>query len=345
MKKNILLVGNFLSSVGFNRGVCEDLAIRLKLTGWSVLVTSSKPERLARLVDMLTTVWREKDNYSVVQIDVYSGRAFVWAEVVSWLLSRLGKPFILTLRGGNLPEFAKRWPSHVHHLLSAATVVTTPSRYLLEKMQTYRQDICLLPNPLDLKLYDFHLRHQPESRLIWLRAFHATYNPNLAVRVLADLLPDFHDACLSMIGPDKGDGAYQETVKLSKELGVESRVVFTGGIPKTKVPSWLNKGDIFINTTHVDNTPISVLEAMACGLIIISTNVGGIPYLLDDGIDALLVPPNDPQAMATAIRRILSEPELASYLSANARAKAEMYDWEKIFPIWESILLKASVNG
>jgi glycosyltransferase involved in cell wall biosynthesis len=106
----------------------------------------------------------------------------------------------------------------------------------------------------------------------------------------------------------------------------------------------MNKGDIFLNTTHVDNTPVSVLEAMACGLCVVSTNVGGIPYLLEDEYDDLLVTSDDPVAMTTAVRRLLIEPGLAPRLSRNARQKAEQFDWSNILPQWEALLTSVG-NG
>src|SRR5690606_12202159 len=116
---------------------------------------------------------------------------------------------------------------------------------------------------------------------------------------------DFPEIHLLMIGPDKGDGSFQSFQLTVKSLGIETEVYCPGAVAKRDVPSWLNKGSIFLNTTNVDNTPISVMEAMACGLCIVSTNVGGIPYLLEHELDALLVPPDDPEAMAAAVRRIL----------------------------------------
>ena len=100
----------------------------------------------------------------------------------------------------------------------------------------------------------------------------------------------------------------------------------------------LNSGDVFLNTTNVDNTPVSVIEAMACGLCVVSTNVGGLPYLLDDEQDSLLVQPDDPAAMATAVSRILRENVLATRLSQNARAKAEQFDWSTVLPQWLALL-------
>ena len=96
-----------------------------------------------------------------------------------------------------------------------------------------------------------------------------------------------------------------------------------------------------MNTTNVDNTPLSVLEAQAAGLCVVSTNVGGLPYLLADGHDALLVPPDDPAAMAEAVRRAISEPGLAASLSRNGRAKAEEFDWTCVLPRWESLFEQA----
>jgi glycosyltransferase involved in cell wall biosynthesis len=100
----------------------------------------------------------------------------------------------------------------------------------------------------------------------------------------------------------------------------------------------LNGGDVFLNTTRVDNTPVSVLEAMACGLCVVSTNVGGIPYLLQHGHDALLVPSDNAEAMAGAVRRILTEPGLAAQLSANARGTASGCDWSAVLPQWEALI-------
>jgi glycosyltransferase involved in cell wall biosynthesis len=321
--------------------VCEDLADQFRKQGRRLVTTSNKKDRLARLIDMLSTAWAHRRTYSVAQVDVYSGPAFFWAEAVCWVLSGARKPYILTLHGGNLPDFAHRRPCRVRRLLKSAAVVTTPSRYLMETMHTYRDDMTLIANPLDIGTYNFRLRKKADPRLVWLRAFHALYNPAMAPKVLAVLVKDFSDISLIMAGPDKGDGSLQGMQKVASELGVTDRIILPGKVAKSDISIWLNKGDIFLNTTSVDNTPVSVMEAMACGLCVVSTNVGGISYLLDNEKDALLVPPDDPWAMAAAIRRILTEPGLAQRISLNARKKAEQCDWSFIMPKWEKLFLQA----
>lgn len=338
MEATLLMVGNYLSRAGFNPTTYESLPEHLRAIGWEVIVTSHKPAHLSRVLDMAWVTWSQRHRYVLAHVDVYSGPAFLWAELVSVILHLARKRYILTLHGGRLPVFARRWPGRVRRLLNSAAIVVAPSHYLLEQMRPYRSDLRLLPYPLDITVYPFAPRQRSEPRLVWLRAFHSIYNPTLAPRVVALLAQEFPDVHLTMVGPDKGDGSLQETQRLAAELGLEERIAWPGAVPKAAVPEWLGRGDIFLNTTNVDNTPVSVLEAMACGLCVVNTNVGGIPYLLEHGKDALLVPPNDPEAMAAAVRRILTEPGLAARLSRNARRKAEQFDWSVVLPQWEVLL-------
>ncbi|GAA4451843.1 glycosyltransferase family 4 protein [Novipirellula rosea] len=331
---SVLLVGNFLSGNVGNHSVCEDLAGKLESVGLNVFTASDQRPRAARLLDIVTTTWKRRHEYSAANVDVYSGLGFGLAESACFVLRAAGKPYALTLRGGNLPDFSKRWPRRVDRLLRHAAVVTTPSEYLQQRMERYRNDIQLLPNPLHLNRYSFCLRDKPAAKLVWVRSFHHLYNPTLAIRLVADLQPTFPDIQLTMVGPDKGDGSFQATQRAALELGVSDRVRFTGGVPKTQIPDHLAQADVFINTTNFDNTPVSVLEAMACGLCVVSTDVGGMPDLVDHNQNALLVPPDDTAAMGTAVRRVLNEDGLAGKLSQNAHAFASQFDWPAILPKW-----------
>jgi glycosyltransferase involved in cell wall biosynthesis len=341
----LLFVGNFLSSVGENRGVIEDLAEKLRNSARASICVSPYRSGWIRGVHIVLTAVLRRWGYDLAVVDLYSGRAFVWGEALSFLLAALRCPFVLVLHGGGLPDFAKRYPQRVKACLTKATVVTTPSRYLIEQMRPYRADLRLLPNPLNLNAYRYKLRRQPQPDLVWLRAFHEIYNPSLAVKAGELLAAEFPAVRLTMIGPDKGDGSLQRLLQLARERHLIDRVILPGKISKGEVPNWMDKGDIFLNTTNVDNTPISVLEAMACGLCVVSTNVGGIPYLLEHEYDALLVPPDNPEAMATAVRRFLIEPGLAERISRNARQKAEQFDWSCILPQWEALLTFVAKNG
>jgi glycosyltransferase involved in cell wall biosynthesis len=339
---SVLIVGNFLSPAGRNRSVCEDLAERLSVSGWTVVATSRRTGRLARLFDMLGTAWRTREQYQIAQIDLFSGPAFFWAAAVCWLLRRLKKPYILTLHGGNLPAFSARWPRFLGALLRSAAAVTAPSGYLSKALERFRPDILILPNAIDIPAYPFRPRETATPRLIWLRAFHRIYQPSTAVRSLALLAADFPDIRLSMAGPDKQDGSLAEARSLAVSLGVAGRIDFSGRLSKAEIPRFLNQGDIFVNTSAVDNHPVTLLEAMACGACIVSTAPGGIPYLAKDRFNCLLIPTGDAQALSEAVSEILAKPKLAAALSQNARRAVEEYDWSVILPRWRELLFSAA---
>lgn len=334
----LLFVGNYLSSEHGSYPISMEIANRLEALGWHVIRTSGKKGRLLRLMDMLLTTYRCRSQYQAAHIDLFSGPAFLWAEAVCFLLRALDKPYILTLHGGGLPRFARRQPRRVSYLLNSAAALSAPSEYLQRALQAgCNIAIRMIPNPLDLNAYHYRQRDEAKPRLVWLRAYHEVYNPLLALQVVHQLKSAFPTVHLLMIGPDKQDGTCQMLQQYIRQMGLLAQVEMFGAVSKQDVPAWLNKGDVFLNTTNVDNTPVTVIEAMATGLCVISTNVGGIPDLLADEVDALLVPPRDPVAMAQAVTCLLTDKKLAGRLSRNARQTARSFDWSIVLPQWESL--------
>lgn len=341
-KPPVLIAGAFLSESTGIRFVCEDLAAGLGARGWSVTTTSGIKARSLRLADMLATVWFRRHRYAVAQIDVYSGAAFMWAEAVGASLTALRCPYVVTVHDGALPEFAGRWPGRVGRLLRSAAVVTSPSPFLQNRLRQYRPDIRIIPNGLHLDRYPARRIARARPKLVWVRAFEQCYNPVLALQVLVRLTQQFPEVELLMVGPNRGGVSAQQVLDEARRLGLEHRVTIEGAVPKDRVPHTLQKGDIFLNTTNVDNAPVVVVEAMACGLCIVSTDAGGVPDLVEDGREALLVPRADPDAMAAAVTRILLDSDLAGRLSANARQKAAAYAWERVLTQWENLLIEVA---
>ncbi len=339
-RPSLLMVGAFLSSSTGIRFVCEDLAAGLRSRGWPVITTSTVPNGGLRAADMLATAWSKRGRYQVAQLDVYSGRAFLWAEAVAASLTMLRCPYVLTLHDGGLPHFANRHPKRVGRLLRSAAAVTSPSPFLQKRFRAVRGDIQVIRNGLHLDRYQARTISRARPRLVWVRAFEDCYNPLLALQVLKRLLDDHPDATLLMVGPDRGGLTAQDVSNEARRLGLAERVRIEGAVPKDRVPETLTRGDVFLNTTDVDNAPVIVVEAMASGRCVVSTNAGGVPDLVEDGQEALLVPRGDPEAMAAAVRRILSEPDLAAKLSTQARAKAEAFAWDQVLDTWERLLMQ-----
>ncbi len=337
-KPGLLMVGYFLSGKGGVRSVSEELALRLAKRGYPILTTSDQPNRYLRLPFMLRDVICHRHEYQVATVEVYYGWAFLWAEIVCWSLRLLKKPYVLTLHGGCLLDFARRWPYRVRRLLLSAQAVTTPSTLFQTTFSPWRSDIVYLPNAIEIAHYPFYHRVSPRVNLIWLRAFEKLYNPLLALRAFLLVLDEFPHARLTMIGPDKGDGTRQEVESQSSRLGLDSHIRILGAIPKVDVPYHLAQADIFLNTTRYESFGVAVMEAAALGLCIVSTRVGELPRLWEADAEALLVASDNAVEMAYAIRRILTDKHLSSKLSLNARHKAEQFDWSIILPQWEVIL-------
>ncbi|MBV8762204.1 MAG: glycosyltransferase family 4 protein [Deltaproteobacteria bacterium] len=333
----VLFVGSFLSAAGTHRSYCEDLTDRLEAREWRVIRTSTRRGRISRLSDILRTAWTRRRDYALAHVDLFSGPAFVWGEAVCFELARLGKPFVLTLHGGNLPTFSRRWPRRTRRLLRSAARVTAPSDYLRAALAPLAREVVVIPNAVDVAEFAHVPRSRLQPRLVWLRAFHDVYNPVMAVDVLAKIAARHPGATLTMVGGDKGDGSLERVRQRAAELGVTERLTIVPGVPKRDVPRYLAAGDIFLNTTNADNSPVSVLEALACGLCVVTTSVGGIPHMLHHERDAMLVPANDASAMAAAVERLLAQPALAQQLSTSGRNLAVSADWSAVLARWEGL--------
>ncbi|WP_036352903.1 glycosyltransferase family 4 protein [Microvirga sp. BSC39] len=334
----VLLIGNFLSATGGKRSVCEDLAHELQGQGWRTTCASDRTKPLPKLKHILKTVWSQRHSYSVAQVDVFSGKAFVWVLATCILLRLLSRPYVLTLHGGNLPKFARRWRRPLQWVMKHAAVVTAPSNYLVRELLPLRPDLQLVPNGMRLEGYPFRLRSSVSPRLIWVRSFHEMYNPIMAVDTVAALVDRYRDIQLTMIGADRGDGCLQRTLGRIEHLGLGRCVTVVPGVEKSQLPSMLDQADIFLNTTNIDNAPVTVYEALACGLCVVSTDVGGIPDMLTHRKNALLVPRGNVDAMARAIDDLLSGSIDTAGISCDAHSTATGSDWGSVLPRWIDIL-------
>jgi len=153
--------------------------------------------------------------------------------------------------------------------------------------------------------------------------------------VLELLLPDHPTAELCMIGPVKDD-SWKECIRYAKLHRLPVR--FPGRLAKEEWTAIAADYDIFLNTTNIDNTPVSLIEVMALGLPVVSTKVGGLPYLISADIDGMLVPPNDPERMAAAVKNLLQDPHRAAERTRAARNKVGAFDWERVKHLWKGVL-------
>ena len=145
-----------------------------------------------------------------------------------------------------------------------------------------------------------------------------------------------------MIGPDK-DGTMQACKSLTEKLNLNNHVIFKGLQTLFEWTTIAADNDIFINTTNHDNLPVSVVEALSLGMVTISTNVGGVPFLINNRNNGILVNPNDESAFADAITEVLENSDLSSSLSHRAGITAAQFDWKVIKEKWFACLTKFQI--
>lgn len=331
----ILYVGNKLSNHGLNKTTIETLSENLLEEGFKVISVSNKKSFFFRLFEMIFYSLFSK-NISYLLIDTYSTKAF-WFAFFCSQVARIRKiKYIPILHGGDLPNRLKNNPKLSSLIFKNAYQNVAPSNYLKSEFKEFGfNNVIYIPNSIELKKYKFHLREEVTPKLLWVRAFAAIYNPEMAIKVLYKLKERYPNASLTMVGPDK-DGSMKTTKKLATELNV--MVNFTGRLSKEEWWKLSSAHDVFINTTHFDNTPVSVMEALALGLPIVSTNVGGIPFLVENDKTALLVDDKDVDMMVTQIERLIEDKELSKNLSNKGRQLAENWDWKEVKALWNDLL-------
>jgi glycosyltransferase involved in cell wall biosynthesis len=336
LEKKILYIGNKLSQKGITVTSIETLGRFLESEGIIVYTASSIKNKVFRLWDMVFKTIKYSRKVDYVLIDTYSTQNFFYAVAVGNVCRLFKIPYIPILRGGDLPKRLVKSPSQSKKLFHEAKVNVAPSNYLLQTFINggFHNTICI-PNTITIENYPYKERVGVLPKLLWVRSFAEIYNPFLAIQILERIKALYPIATLCMVGPDK-DGSLQKCKEYVQRKNLP--VTFTGKLSKEEWIELSKDYDIFLNTTNFDNTPVSVIEAMALGLPVISTKVGGIPYLLENRKDALLVPPNNKEAFVEAIVSLCSNNALSKSLVKNARHKVEGYDWEYVKHLWLKLL-------
>ncbi len=298
---------------------------------------STRNNKGLRLLEMLGLILKHQKTTDIVLIDTYGAMNFYYAYLVAKTCQVCKLPYIPILHGGNLPDRLEASFSYSKSIFGNAKINIAPSHFLYDIFKSKGFDnLKIIPNAIQIENYPFKKRESFAPKLLWVRRFQRRYNPMMALQVLQILLKNYPDAELCMVGPEK-DGSMRACKGFVKNYNLP--VKFTGKLKKKEWAALAKDYDFFINTTTIDNTPISVIEAMSLGLAVVSTNVGGVPVLIADGEDGLLVPGDDAKAMTNAIEKAIQNPEKTTEICDKAREKVEKFDWEMVKNDWNQVLL------
>ncbi len=282
-----------------------------------------------RLVPYLFRLWRTFARADLVHVMANSGWSWhLFAAPAIWLASMRQVPVVVNYRGGEAGSFLARSAALVRPTMRRAAALIVPSGYLLEEFARHGMQGRIVPNIVDVERFSPGAKRTRDGfrcHIVVARNLEPIYGNDIALRAFAKVLGEFPGATLSIAGSGP---EHDRLVALAGQLGIAAQVRFTGRLDRDAMAALYRSADVLLNPTHVDNMPNSVLEALASGVPVVSTDVGGVPWIVRDGDTALLVSSGDASGMADALMRLMSSPELAARLSENGLAEAGRYRWE-----------------
>lgn len=269
--------------------------------------------------------------FDVVHIFSAAYFSFVLAPIPALLTAKLFKKrTILNYRSGEARDHLATWRRTALPAVKSFDMVITPSGYLVDVFAEFGIEASSISNFVDLEKFRFRERSPLRPVFLSNRNFEPLYNVSCVIRAFRLIQDSFPNASLIVVG----EGAERERLQsLARELRLRN-VEFTGSINPTEMPAYYDRADVYLNSPSIDNMPNSVIEAFACGLPVVSTNAGGIPYIVDDGRTGLLVKIDDPRALACAALRLFHEQKLAADIIRNAQLEVQKYSWSNVRQEW-----------
>jgi len=319
-----------------------------RVDAWIVPINPIPPapfDRLLRVKYLRTIVtqlcyWpllvRELRRADVVHVFSASYSSFLLAPLPAVIISHLlGKPVLLNYHSGEAEDHLRRSGIARRTLRRHVDVNVVPSAYLRDVLERFGIRSTVVSNTVDRRVFAYRVRDLRQRPLMLLstRNFEPHYNVACTLRAFARVQERFPDVRLTLVG----SGSQAEALKATARRLELRGVTFVGAVPPSEIGRCYDAADIYVQTPAIDNMPLSVLEAFASGLPVVSTRVGGVPAVVTDGVDGLLAPDDDPDSIAARIIELIEAPDHAQQLAAAGHDKSAQYDWEQVRESWLAV--------
>lgn len=291
---------------------------------------------LRTLLNQLMYRWQLRTLRNVDMVHLFSASywSFLLCQVPAITAAqRYGKPVILNYHSGEADDHLRRWGRLVHPWLRRVHRIVVPSVYLQQVFASHGYETQIIPNMISLQQFHYRPRSPLQPRLLSVRNLEPIYRIDNTLRAYALLKKEVPDATLTIAGYGSQEAALK-TLVAEQQL---QDVSFVGRVEPEQIAALYERSDIFINSSVVDNQPVSILEAFAAGLPVISTPTGDIAYMIRDTQNGLLVPQEQPDAIAAAVRSLLAQPDVALKMAETARQEVEKHTWRHVRADWQAL--------
>jgi len=268
---------------------------------------------------------RETRRAEVLHIFCAAHLAFLFGAFPAVLVGKLfGRRIVLNYHDGRARKHFRYWGPLLRWTLRRADALVVPSPYLQREFAEQGFQASVVPNVVDLSEFEFRPPPPLRRRLLSVRLLEPLYAIENTLAAFGLLAAEFPELTLDLYG----DGVSRPALEQAARSSGLRAVTFHGGVSHERMPEIMAEGGIIVNSSRIDNTPLFILEAYAAGLPIVSTAAGGIPFMIDHDRTGLLVPLDDPAALASAVRQLLLNPDLAHRLALAGRAETTKYTWD-----------------
>jgi glycosyltransferase involved in cell wall biosynthesis len=276
---------------------------------------------------------RQLRRADVVHTFSASYASFLLAPLPAVLIARaLGRPVVMNYRSGEGPDHLRR-SRLARRILRTVDRNVVPSPFLEEALASHEIDSQIIPNIIDRERFRFRLREPLRPKLVSTRNFEPLYNVACTLRAFARVQRRYPEATLTLVG---GGSEERSLRRLVSRLELEN-VTFAGRSAPEAIWRYYADADIYVQTPIIDNMPTSVLEAYSSGLPVVSTEAGGVPAMLTDGVDGLLAPLDDDAKIAGQIFRLLEDPGFARRVALAAYEATDAFTWDRVRERWLAV--------
>ncbi len=325
MTMKILIIANYQPSFGGISGQVELLHQNLSADGIMTDIYSSKGGILKRL-RMVSDLTKVAIGYDILHVHCCSKLGFFPAILALIVAKRLNKRIICTYHGGGAEVFFQNFSWIVKPVLNKMDANIILSGFLAKVFEKHNIPYKIVPNILKNDESYYKKRDVVRPLFISVRSLQPLYNVQCIVKAFSLVKKTLTDAQLLILG----DGSCRQELEnmiISLKL---NGVKFVGRVPNSKVYYYLNKADIFISMPHIDNQPMSILEAFKCGLLVISSNVGGVPFMIEDNYTGLLIENDNHKQLADKMIEAVKNQNQTKDIMEAGHQELQKYRWETI---------------
>lgn len=276
------------------------------------------------------------NKFEMIQIFSSGTTSYIISTIPPLLVAKLfGKKAVLNYHHGGLEEHVNEWKLTAKPTMKMFNEIVVPSQFLVDVFTKLGLKAQAISNFVEMEKFIFRERNPLRPDFLANRNFEPHYNVECVLRAFQTIQKQIPEASLIVAGY----GVEASKLKnLAASLKLQN-IEFTGKIPNEKMPEIYNRADIYLNASLVDNMPLSFIEAFSCGLPIVSSNAGGIPYIVKDGETGFLVDKNDCETLAEKSFQLLQNNDLAQKIISNSRRECEKYFRDKVRNDWEKFYI------